>query len=278
MPRAPHRARRRFGQNFLVDRRAIERIVDALDLAQDTPVVEIGPGLGALTGRLIERSSRVAAIEIDRDLAARLAAEIDDGRVRWIVGDVLEQPWEAIHRAVDLGEHERLVVTGNLPYNISKPIVMKMLEPCAAVGRAVLMFQREVAERLTARIGSRDYGPLTVLSGAVFTVARSFDLPPSAFRPRPRVRSSVTVWTARSDRPSPELLERLRACLRVCFHARRRTMLNNVRHGLGETEIAAGARLATAGIDPSARAETVALPAFLRLCERWPADADTARP
>lgn len=270
MPRPPHRPRRRFGQNFLVDRAAIRKIAEALSLSTTTPVVEIGPGRGALTSELLARTHRLVAVEIDRDLAARLPEEIESDRLVCIRADVLDLAWEELHRAVRLGDDERLVLTGNLPYNISKPVVMKMLAPEARIGRAVLMFQKEVADRLTAAPGGKAYGPITVLAGSTFSIVRLFDLGPAAFRPRPKIRSTVTAWSLREDRPGPEQARRLRVCLRDCFRARRRTLLNNVRLALGLPEPAASARIAGAGLDPAVRPEDVDPDGYLRLSRDWP--------
>src|SRR5215470_3867683 len=142
-------ARRRFGQHFLVDRSAIAKIVAGADLAPGLLVVEIGPGRGALTASLLERGCRVVAIEIDRDLAAALAAAHPDPPLHVIARDILDVPLGSIG-------HDLLVV-GNLPYNVSKPVAMKLCEEREAVARAVLMFQREVAERLTAPCGTAAY-------------------------------------------------------------------------------------------------------------------------
>src|SRR5262245_31299105 len=160
----PPRPRRRFGQNFLVDARAVRRIVDALAPRPDETVVEIGPGRGALTEELLARVPRLTAIELDRDLAALLSARFGPERLVLLSRDVLD---------VGLAElSPPLAVVGNLPYNVSKPVAMKLVGERAAIDRAVLMFQREVAERLLATPGTPAYGPLTVLSGLAFRIER----------------------------------------------------------------------------------------------------------
>lgn len=258
--------RRRFGQNFLVDASAIERIVAALAPAPEETVVEIGPGRGALTEALLRRVPRVTAIEIDRDLAAMLRARHEPARLALVEGDAL---------GVDLGAiAPRCVVVGNLPYNVSKPMAMKLVAERAAVARAVLMFQREVAERLVARPGTPEYGPLTVLAGEAFAIAPLFDLRPGAFRPRPEVVSTVTRWTPREGAGlSRDLEGRLRTALRVAFARRRQTLLRNLREGLPGGEAAARALLDRADLDGSLRAEVLPPEAFVRLAGLWPAEA-----
>ena len=253
--------RRRFGQNFLADRGAVARIVAALDPARDETVVEIGPGRGALTAALLERIDRLVAVEIDRDLARDLAARFPADRLTLVEGDVLEVPLASLA--------PRATIVGNLPYNISKPFAMKMVRERAAVGRGLLMFQREVAERLTAVPGTSAYGPLTVLAGESFRIERVFDLPPGAFRPRPKVDSTVTRWTPRegalrSD-PAP-----LAAVLRAAFAHRRQTLLKNLRGALAGGEDEARALLARAGLDGALRAEAIPPEGFVALARAWP--------
>jgi 16S rRNA (adenine1518-N6/adenine1519-N6)-dimethyltransferase len=247
------RPRKRFGQHFLVDPAAIRRIVAALGPAHGPPVVEIGPGRGALTGPLLEAFGRLAAIEIDRDLAAQLRARFPATSLTVLQADVLEVPLDEL-----AGEPVRLV--GNLPYNVSKPVADKVVRERANVAAAVLMFQREVAERLTAVPGTRAFGPLTVLVGEAFSVERLFDLGPGAFRPAPEVSSTVTRWTRRPEAFSSVTEEGLRAALRAGFAHRRRTLRNNVPPEL----------LDLAGIDGGLRAEALPPAAWQRLARVWP--------
>jgi len=265
----PPRARRRFSQNFLVDGSAVRRIVDLLAPCPGEAILEIGPGHGALTGELVERSARLAAVEVDRDLAAGLLRRFGPERWRLHVGDVLDLPWDDVDPLLDLAPGERFALVGNLPYHVSKPIAMRAVDGHARISRAVLMFQREVAERLTARPGGREYGPLTVLVGAAFRVEIAMRLGPGAFRPRPKVDSAVTRWIPRPDPPAADQLDRLRRCLRACFASRRRTLRNNVRSALHGDEARAERRLREAGLDPEARAEQVDPEGFARLAALW---------
>ena len=257
------RPRRRFGQNFLVDRRAVARIVDALAPRVDETVVEIGPGRGALTEEILNRIPRLTAVELDRDLVALLVARFGPERLHLVAQDVLD---------VDLARlGARLAIAGNLPYNVSKPVAMHLVRHRAAIDRAVLMFQREVAERLTAVPDTPAYGPLTVLAGFAFRIERLFDVPPGAFTPRPAVVSTVTRWTRPEvEALSPAIEGPLRAALRASFARRRQTLLRNLRAALPGSEDRARDLLSRAGIDGTLRAEALSPAAFLALAAAWP--------
>jgi 16S rRNA (adenine1518-N6/adenine1519-N6)-dimethyltransferase len=264
-PRAGRPPRKRFGQHFLTDAAAIQRIVAAAALAPSDEVIEIGPGRGALTAALLASRASITAIEIDRDLARALIDRYPGERLRLIEADVLDVDLSALAGAAEL------VLVGNLPYNISKPIAMKLVASRRVVRRAVLMFQREVALRLTAPPGSRAYGPLSVICGKAFGIEALFDLPPGAFRPPPEVRSTVTRWTRREAVDlSDEAVGRLRAVLAASFAHRRRTIHNNLRHALAGGEAAAEAVLSAAGIDGALRAEALPPEAFDALAAAWP--------
>ena len=189
-----------------------------------------------------------------------------DDRLQLIETDVLDVAFDTL----SLGRP--LVIAGNLPYNISKPVAMKLVVERRAVSRAVLMFQREVAQRLTATVGTGAYGPLTVLAGRAYRIERLFDLPPGAFHPRPRVVSTVTRWTPREEDALPEsLLSPLRSVLRAAFARRRQTLQKNLRAALGGSDAQAVALLAQAGIEGTLRAEAVAPEGFVALARLWPA-------
>ncbi len=258
------RSRRRFGQNFLTDASAIRRIVTALDPRPVESVLEIGPGRGALTAALLETVPAIAAIEIDRDLVAMLRSRYPEDRLRLIPMDVLGVAFD------DIAPSLPLVIAGNLPYNISKPFAMKLVDEHRAIARAVLMFQREVADRLTAVPGTGAYGPLTVLTGGLFRIERLFDLPPGAFRPRPKVVSTVTRWTPRADGAIPDaLVLPLKAVLRAAFAHRRQTLFKNLRGAVPAGEVQARERLAEAGLEGSLRAEEIPPEGFVALARVW---------
>jgi len=261
-------AKRKFGQNFLVDRRAPGRIVRALAIEDGTPLLEIGPGHGALTGLLIAAAGRLLAVEVDPELAERLRSRFDERQLRLVVGDVLRVDLGECLRAAGFPERG-LLVAGNLPYNISKPIVQRLVGERDRVDRAVLMFQREVAERLTARPGSRSYGPITVLAQSCYEIELLFHLSPNAFRPRPKVESTVTRWKRRRDFSlGPDAEQRLRKVLAVCFCRRRRTLRNNLRTALDDPKTVE-ALLEQVGLDGQRRPETLSLSDFLELAEAF---------
>jgi len=258
--------RKSLGQHFLIDSHAIARIVAAIEATPSDSVLEIGPGRGALTTKLIEAAGRIAAVEFDRSLAERLKERFDASRLLLYERDVLHLPLEEVAAALggDDGDGSLLLV-GNLPYSISKPIAQKVVRDRRFIARAVLMFQREVAERLTAGPGSRRYGPMSVLAGQAFEIRALFDVRPRAFRPPPGVDSQVTLWSRRAPDALPPALEPpLRACLAASFARRRRTIRNNLRVALKDDR-ATDALLASAEIDGRLRAEQVDPASFLRL-------------
>src|SRR5262245_36472046 len=264
-------ARRRFGQNFLVDEALADRLVRSAALAPGDAVLEIGPGRGALTARLLEAVPRMAAVEVDRDLAAALRDRFDAERLLLFERDVLRLPLREVLTALGGSGDRPLVIVGNLPYNVSKPVARKLVEERPAIGRALLVFQREVAARLSARHATRDYGPLTVLVGRAYDVKTLFTLPPEAFRPRPEVYSTATLWTRRPVADAdPELDGGLAACLRAAFGRRRQTILRNLREALSGDERRARSLLEAAGIDAALRAEAVPADRFEALARIWP--------
>ncbi|MGA2571066.1 MAG: 16S rRNA (adenine(1518)-N(6)/adenine(1519)-N(6))-dimethyltransferase RsmA [Terracidiphilus sp.] len=260
-------AKSKLGQNFLVDVEAAQRIVAALGDVAGRTVVEIGPGRGAITAALAARAGRVVAIEIDRELAASLRERSDPDRIAVVEQDVLQFDFAAA--AAQAGE--RLRVAGNLPYYITSPILMKLASSHAALDLAVLMVQREVADRVTAAPGSRDFGLLSVAVQMYGAVEPLFTLPPAAFSPRPQVHSTVFRW-----RFTPRFAElgvaedAFLRFLRQAFAQKRKTLANNLR-AAGYPAETATAAFAAAGIGPQARAEAVqveALAALWRELER----------
>jgi len=247
------RAKPKLGQNFLVDGQAAQRIVAALGEIAGRTVVEIGPGRGAITETLAARASHVVAVELDRELAAGLRERFETARVTVVEQDVLQFDFAAA--AAQFGE--RLRVAGNLPYAITSPIVLKLAASHGALDLAVLMVQREVAERMTAMAGTRDYGLLSVTMQMYGPVEQLFTLPPSAFSPPPKVHSTVFRWRfaprfAELGVEEPDFLR----FVRQIFAQKRKTLLNNLR-AAGVATDAAAAALAAAGIDQRMRAEAV---------------------
>ncbi|MGB6193117.1 MAG: 16S rRNA (adenine(1518)-N(6)/adenine(1519)-N(6))-dimethyltransferase RsmA, partial [Terracidiphilus sp.] len=216
----------KLGQNFLHDVHAIDRIVAALGDCSARTVVEIGPGRGALTRLLAGRAGHVLAVELDDELAKRLRAEFPPDRVTIVHQDVLTFDFES--SAAKAGE--RLAVVGNLPYYITSPILTKLAESSGALDRAVLMMQREVADRVASQPGSRDYGALSVIAQMYGPVEKLLTLPPGAFSPPPEVHSSVIRWRfaprfAELEVDETEFLD----FVRRAFAQKRKTLSNNLR-------------------------------------------------
>lgn len=246
--------KKRFGQHFLVDFHARERIVDALELSPADRVLEIGPGLGALTQRLVELCRDVRAIEIDKALAAHLREHFGDA-LTLCEGDALEVDLPQL-----LGPTGKLV--GNLPYNISTPLVVRILE--AAPPLAVLMLQTEVAQRLAAAPGTPERGALSVLrefSADIETIGR---VGPQLFYPPPQVGSTVIRLRAHPPQTSCEWAQ-IRPVVRAAFGFRRKTLERALAEGLGIARERAAAALSAAGIDGGRRGETLSLLEFDRL-------------
>jgi 16S rRNA (adenine1518-N6/adenine1519-N6)-dimethyltransferase len=243
----------KLGQNFLEDDEAIRRIADSIGDLTGRTVVEIGPGGGAITSTLAERAARVLAVELDHDLAIRLRVRFPQERVSVIEEDVLQYDFAAASALAG----ERLPVVGNLPYNITSPILLKLAASHASLDRAVLMVQREVADRVTAQPGSRDYGLLSVTVQMHGPAQRLFTLPPEAFSPPPDVHSTVFRWrfAPRFEELGVEEVAFLRF-VRQCFAQKRKTLANNLR-AAGIPPAEGSAALAQAGIAPQARAEVV---------------------
>jgi 16S rRNA (adenine1518-N6/adenine1519-N6)-dimethyltransferase len=260
----PPFAKRSFGQNFLVDRRIIERIVDALAPGHDDEVVEIGPGRGALTRSLADAGARLTAIELDRDLITELQQEFADSpNVTILPADALTVDFSAIASS----NGKKLKLVANLPYNISTAILRRLARQREAFSVLVLMFQREVVERLAAQPGSSARGFLTVLVEAFFEVERLFDVPPTAFRPVPKVWSSVVRLTPKPEAPplagNEEVFEQV---ISTAFQRKRKTIHNNFRaSGMKRFPKDVPAWLASCEIDPNRRAESITLPEWMCL-------------
>jgi len=254
-------AKPKLGQNFLVDVEAAHRIAAALGEIAGRTIVEIGPGKGAITGALAARAGHVVAVELDRELAEGLREQFDSARVTVVEDDVLRFDFAAA--AAQAGD--RLRVAGNLPYAITSPILLRLAASHAALDVAVLMVQREVAERITATPGTRDYGLLSVTMQMYGPVEQLFTLPPSAFSPPPKVHSTVFRWrfAPRFAELGVEEAVFLRF-LRQIFAQKRKTLANNLRAAGVAPETVTGA-LAAAEIDLLARAEAVPAEALARL-------------
>jgi 16S rRNA (adenine1518-N6/adenine1519-N6)-dimethyltransferase len=259
----------RLGQNFLRDQQAIRRIVAALGDCGNRTVVEIGPGMGAITRELAASAGRVLALEVDPELASGLSAEFASAgtgpegaasasNVEIETADVLSFDF----KSASVAAGQKLIVAGNLPYYITSPILLKLAENADVLDCAVLMVQREVADRVAAESGSRDYGLLSVAVQMHGPVERLFTLPPSAFSPPPEVHSTVFRWRFASRFQELGLdREQFLKFLKQVFALKRKTLANNLRAAGIDAVVVADA-LSNAGIDSRARAEAVSLEAL----------------
>ena len=247
------RARKRFGQHFLVDGGVIDAIVRIIDPRPDQRLIEIGPGRGAITQPLLERCGRLTVIELDRDLAQRLRRTPG---LEVIEADVLEVDFKALADAADAA-HGKLRVVGNLPYNISTPILFHLLEAAAQIEDQHVMLQREVVARMAATPGGKDYGRLSVMLQWRYEIEPMLEVPPQAFDPPPRVDSSVVRMTPRLE-PAAVDVALLTEMVRVAFSQRRKLL----RHTLGRW---LEARAANVPFDLQRRAEEVPVEEYLNL-------------
>ena len=267
------RARKRFAQHFL-ESTWVTKLVNAAAIDAEDSVLEIGPGRGAITRPLAARSRRLLAIEVDRDLAADLQAA-DIPNVTVVTSDVL---------SVDLvpvitdwlgsapGPANQIRIVGNLPYNISSPILFALLDLAAkttGVRDALLMLQKEVADRLVAKAGTGEYGVLTVLTALRADVTRVLSLPPGAFRPQPKVHSAVVRLTFRQPQVEIEEEERLVRMVRAMFTQRRKTLSNALKSFGEERGVEPATALRAAAIEPTRRPETLHLEEIARLARQF---------
>lgn len=249
------RARKRFGQHFLADESIIEKIVAAVNAQPGQRLLEIGPGRGAITAGLLASGCELHAIELDRDLARLLRARYaHEPRFHLHEADALNV------RLSDLApaDTRRWRVVGNLPYNISTPLLFHLLDQYQDISDMHVMLQREVVERMAAAPGGRDYGRLTVMMAPVTETERLFDVPPEAFLPPPQVTSTVARIQV-YEQPRFAVDARFARVVQAAFSQRRKTLRNALRNEFDAAAIAA------CGIDPSARPETLAPAQFAQL-------------
>jgi len=256
------RARKRFGQHFL-EPAWVARLVDRLEPSADDIFLEIGPGRGAVTGRLAPRVSRIVCVEIDRDLAALLTQSMPPN-VHVVTGDFLKTDVGALFPSPP----DAVRVVGNLPYNVSSPILFKLLHGADArphLRDATLMLQQEVAERLLAAPGSSAYGVLAIQTARVADVVRLLTLPPGAFRPPPQVTSAVVQLRFRAPQVDVGDVAIFERVVRGVFLQRRKMMSNALQPVASALGRSPSDLLASAEIDPRKRPEALTLEEFARL-------------
>lgn len=264
------RARKRFGQHFLEPAWA-RKVVAAIAPRADETFIEIGPGPGAITRPLAEAAGALLACEIDRDLAAALREE-SIPKVRVVEGDFLSlDPARLDTELGTVGAAGRPVrVAGNLPYNVASPIMFRLVELSRRglpLADATIMLQREVADRLLASPGSRDYGVLTVLIGHRARITRLLNLPPGAFRPAPKVQSTVVRLSFHPAEPPVVDEARLAAIVQAVFSRRRKTLANALLAYGALTAATAGDAVTRAGLDGTRRPETLSIQELCRLAD-----------
>jgi len=257
-------ARKRWGQHFLVRPETARRIVDAARLLPAETAFEVGPGEGALTRPLALRAWRVLAVEIDPLRAAALERELSAaGNFRLLRGDVLDRSFH--EWLAQAGWAPPAVFVSNLPYNAATPILLRAVEEEGTFSRAVATVQKEVARRFAARPGEEGYGYLSVRTAAFARARPLFDLPAGAFRPPPKVTSSVIELVPRSPRLEPVSRDRALALASLAFRSRRKTAANAISGASAVLRRSVERALEAAGFDPRVRAERLSLDDYLTL-------------
>jgi len=261
-------AKKSWGQNFLQDAAVLDEIAELAAPAAGAPVVELGAGLGHLTVRLAERGARVLALERDRDMAAVLRAELG-ARIELVEADAVRVDWGEV--ADRLGV-ERVHVAGNLPYHLSSPILFALLDHAPRIAQAVFLLQREVAERLAAEPGTKDFGLLSVLLQREAEVRVARRVPAGAFLPPPKVESAVLEARFRPPPGGPLDVARFRKLVKAGFAQRRKTLANALSAANLAPKGALEAALAATGIDPKRRGETLTVEEWEALCRALPGE------
>ncbi|AVI64151.1 16S rRNA (adenine(1518)-N(6)/adenine(1519)-N(6))-dimethyltransferase RsmA [Halomonas sp. GFAJ-1] len=258
-----HRARKRFGQNFLRDLGIISRIIRSIGPREGDRLVEIGPGQGALTAPLLEATGKLEVVELDRDLIPGLRVQFFN-YPDFVIheGDALKFDFAALK-----GDGPALRVVGNLPYNISTPLIVHLLTMGTAIADMHFMLQKEVVERLAAEPGSTDWGRLSVMAQYYCHVDQLFIVPPEAFVPRPKVDSAIVRLTPHDRLPhtadDPALLFEL---VKLAFGQRRKTLRNNLKGRVS------AATLEVLGIDPARRPQTLSVAEYVAIANQVAAD------
>ena len=257
---------KKFGQNFLINQQARNKLIDALDVQEGTKVWEVGPGLGAMTSGLLEKGADLTVFEIDRGFISLISQYFDDynqkGKFRIVEGDVLKNWYGQTQEGTVLPQR----FFGNLPYNIAASIVADTIEKGIRFERCVFTVQKEVAVRMAAKPGDADYSSLSVLCNWAYDVKNLIDLSGSNFWPKPNVDSRAVIFTKKEDFPrctNPKLFIKMQ---RALFSSRRKTVRNNLQGFLNNNEKTMLC-LEKAGIDPMLRAEVLTIEQMLKLSD-----------
>jgi 16S rRNA (adenine1518-N6/adenine1519-N6)-dimethyltransferase len=258
-----HKPRKRFGQNFLQDTMYQRRIADSIQVREGAMCVEIGPGKGAITANLLKRFGSIDAIEMDRDLVALLKREFAGTGLRLHQGDVLKFDFDK------LAGPRKLSIIGNLPYNISSPLLFKLIDRLDFIDEMVFMLQKEVVDRMIAPPGSKTYGRLSVTTGLLLHSEKLFDVPPGAFHPVPKVTSAVIKLRPRTDVDPTLDRSVFNAIVKSAFMHRRKTIRNTLSEWADET------RLLELDVNPKLRAEQLSIETFALLAKNLATDYAT---
>jgi len=265
------RARKRFGQNFLTDPRVLDKIIDAAEVTKDDFVIEIGPGLGTMTRALCEHAGSVLAVEIDYDLADILERELIPlyDNLEILVGDILKQDIREIAETHHAGRPIKVVA--NLPYYITTPILMELLESRVPIHSITVMVQKEVAERMMAKPGDKDCGAISLAVQYYAEPYLAANVPPNCFTPRPKVSSAVIRLTRREEPPVETPDEKLMfKLIRAAFAQRRKTLLNAITNSAELTfdKDTVSKAIEEAGLPAAVRGEKLDIQAFATLAEK----------
>jgi len=253
------RARKRFGQNFLHDEGIIEAIVEAISPAKGQHLVEIGPGRGALTKPLLSRCDWLDVIELDRDLIPLLREQLNDEQLNIHEADALRFDYRSLQK-----DGESLRVIGNLPYNITTPLLFHLLAQGDCIEDMCFMLQREVVERICAQPGNKQYGRLSIMMQHQCQAELLFTVPPEAFEPAPKVESAIIYLRPLKQRVGGEVdLEVMGKLVTTAFSQRRKTIANTLKNMI-TTEV-----FEQVGIDPTQRPETVSVESFVALTRAY---------
>ena len=253
-----HQARKRFGQNFLSDNFYISRIVDAISAQQNDHLVEIGPGLGAITEHLVKQAGRLDVVELDRDLIPRLKDKFESyDNFQIHQSDALKFDFTKLNTTPD----NQLRIVGNLPYNISTPLIFHLLQQRQVIQDMYFMLQKEVVERLCAAPATKQYGRLSVMAQYYCQAAMLFVVPPGAFSPAPKVDSAIVCLkpykTIKNPVKDPDLLGKI---VTAAFNQRRKTIRNSLKEGLNQDDFE------QINISATERAERLSLEDFINIC------------
>jgi 16S rRNA (adenine1518-N6/adenine1519-N6)-dimethyltransferase len=251
-----HRPRKRFGQNFLIDQNVIDKIIAVINPQEDQNIVEIGPGLGALTTRLLPLLKRLQVVELDRDLIPKLRTECEG------LGDLVIYQADALQFDFDdlLQKDQKLRIVGNLPYNISTPLLFRLLDYATKIKDMHFMLQLEVANRMGAEVGTKDYGRMSIMLQYYCQVKKLFLVSSQSFEPAPKVNSMFISLVPYEKPPYPvKNIQKFSEVLRLSFSQRRKIIRNNLKDNISAAD------LEKAGIDPGLRPEQIKLKQYVDL-------------